>query len=116
MGARVVPGQSYSLSCEQIIDNPVPRGRGDHGGLQGFHQGQNPAAVVEQSVDISVLGGAFHDLHPDPGSPPHPQYRVMRLFNELFALFPPSSKKVRSPLGSDSEGARELELMDAGGL
>ena len=64
---EVFSQDSYSLSSEHIIDNPVPRGRGDHGGLQGFLQGQNPAAIVVQSVGIPAIGGAFHDLH--PGSP-----------------------------------------------
>ena len=60
-------------TAEHIVNIPVPRGRGGSGGgggggLQGFLQGQNPAAVVEQIVDIPVPGGAFHDLHPDLGS------------------------------------------------
>ena len=77
-----LPGESYSLSSEQIIDNPVPR-RGDQGGFQGFPQGQNPAAFVEHSVDIPVLlAKALNSLilvvHALP------QYRVKRLGMVFF--------------------------------
>ena len=50
---------------EQIVDNPVPLGRGDHGGLQGFSPSRGSKRTVEQIVDIPA-GGAFHDP-PDPG-------------------------------------------------
>ena len=59
-----LPGQSCSLSAEQIVDNPVPRfRRGFGGGLHGLHPGQCSsafmehhrvaAATAEQNVDIS---------------------------------------------------------------
>ena len=70
------PGQSYSLSAEQIVDNPVPR-RGFGGGLHGLHPGQSssafyrtdqrfPEATAEQNVDIPVPCGAPHDFHKNP--------------------------------------------------
>ena len=40
-----LPGQSYSLSAEQIVDNPVPRfRRGFGGGPHGLHPGQSSSA------------------------------------------------------------------------
>ena len=43
-----LPGHAYSLSAEQIVDNPLPR-RGFDGGLQGFHPGQSTAANASMS-------------------------------------------------------------------
>ena len=40
-----LPGQSYSVIAEQIVDNPVrPGGPGD---LQGFSRGQGSTAFLE---------------------------------------------------------------------
>ena len=64
-----LPGQSYSLSAEQIVDYPVPRfRRGFGGGLHGLQPGQSssafygadhrvPAATAEQNVDIPAPRG-----------------------------------------------------------
>ena len=71
-----LPGQSYSLSAEQIVDIPVPR-RGFGGGLHGSHPGQSSsafygadhraaAATAEQNVDIPVPRGAPHGFHQNP--------------------------------------------------
>ena len=66
-------GQGYSLTAEQIVDNPVPR-RGFDEGLQGFPPGQSSAASLEQTVHIPVPHGGRHDLHPpsaaDSSNPP----------------------------------------------
>ena len=71
-------GHSYSLSAEQIVDNPVPRfRRGFGGGLHGLHPGQSstafgeadhrvPAATVEQNVDVPAPRGAPRDFHQSP--------------------------------------------------
>ena len=67
-----LPGQSYSMTAEQIVDNPVPR-RGFDEGFQGFHPGQSTAASSEQIVDIPVPHGGRHDLSPssaDFSNPP----------------------------------------------
>ena len=56
-----LPGQSYSLSAEQIVDNPVPR-RGFGGGLLGFHAGQNSTAFGEADHRATPRG-APHDFH-----------------------------------------------------
>ena len=55
-------------TVEHIVNIPVPPGRGDHGGLHGLHQGQNTAAVVEQSVDIPVSAGGGPQLRDLGGS------------------------------------------------
>ena len=58
---------TLAVLAEQIVDIPVPPGRGVHGGLQGFSTGQDSTALfVEQNVDVPVPGGGVHDLH-DPG-------------------------------------------------
>ena len=86
-------------TVEHIVNIPVPRGRGSSGsggGLRGFLPGQNPAAVVEQSVDIPVLGGAIHDLHPDPGSPASSAVLRDEAFQAFFRTFPRSQKSTQS--------------------
>ena len=80
-----VPTILYFLKqpiAEQIVDIPVPRGRGGSGGrgLQGFHPRQGSQRAVEQLVVIPAPGGGLHDSNPVPGSAPHLQFRVMRLF------------------------------------
>ena len=43
-----LPGQSYSLSAEQIVDNPVPHSRRGLGGcLHGLHPGQSSTTFGE---------------------------------------------------------------------
>ena len=54
------------LVSEQIVVIPVPRRVSGSGGLQGFFQGQNPTAFVEQKVECQVPGGGLHVL-PGPG-------------------------------------------------
>ena len=76
-----LPGQSYSMTAEQIVDNPVPR-RGFDEGLQGFPPGQSSATSSEQTVDIPVPHGGRNDLSPS---------------SEDFSN-PPERKKVRRSL------------------
>ena len=99
-----LPGQSSSLSAEQIVDNPVPRSRrGVGGSLHGLHPGQSsaafgeadnrsPAATAEQNVDIPVLPGAIHDVHhdllPAAGSSDLPD-----TVNQGFFALSPAGKK-----------------------
>ena len=60
-----VPTILYFL--KQKVDIPVPRTRGDHGGLQGFPPRQAALKrTVEQIVDIPV-GGGLQDFLPGPG-------------------------------------------------
>ena len=47
-----LPGQSYSVTAEQIVDNPVrPGGAGD---LQSFPRGQGSTAFLEQIAEFPV--------------------------------------------------------------
>ena len=122
-----LPGQSYSLSAEQIVDNPVPRFRRDFGGgLDGLHQGQSstsfgeadyrvPAATAEQNVDIPAPRGAPHHFHQNPlpaaGSSDLPDTANQWVFSTF-----PRRKKVRrsrAPRGrnwarTSAHGLREL--------
>ena len=78
-----LPGQ-YSLTAEQIVDNPVPRRR-FRGDLQGLHRGQISAAFFEQIADP---GGGPPDFLPVQGpavsssiSPEHAGLRGFRTFS-----------------------------------
>ena len=53
--------RSCSLLAEQIVDIPVPRGRGSSGvgGLQGFQPRQGSHRTVEQNVDNPVPSGGL---------------------------------------------------------
>ena len=46
-----LPGQSYSFSAEQIVDNPLPR-PGGAGDLQGLSRGQSSTAFSEQIAEF----------------------------------------------------------------
>ena len=52
-----LPRQNYSMTAEQIVDNPVPR-PGDGGSLQGLHRGQSSTAFLEQIAESPDPGGA----------------------------------------------------------
>ena len=56
-----LPGQAYSLTAEQIVDNPVPR-RGFDEGLQGFPQDRVQQRVRSRSLTFqfrTVAGMTF---------------------------------------------------------
>ena len=119
-----LPGQSYSLSAEQIVDNPVPR-RCFDGGLHGSHPGQSSsafygadhrvaAATAEQNVDIPVPRGAPHDFHQNP-LPAAFQICWKQQIKGFLALFPGRKKvqRSRAPRGrnwarTSAHGLREL--------
>ena len=81
-----LPGQNYSMTAEQIVDNPVPC-RGCDEGLQGFPPGQSSTTSSEQTVDIPVPHGGRHDLSPssaDFSNPPDTANQgVFRTFPRL---------------------------------
>ena len=107
IGVWVIVSYSSSLQriAEQIIDIPVPQGRGDRGGgggLQGLRPGQNSTALGGADlVDIPVPhGGGLHG----PGSTAsssHSPGAVDEAFTCFFSNFSPKSKKcaVGSALG-----------------
>ena len=119
-----LPGQSYSFTAEQIIDNPVPR-CGLGGGLHGLHPGQSSTAfgepdhripaTAEQIVDIPVLRGAPHDFHQDPLSAAGSSDLPDTANQSGFWHFSPDEKKCKGRRESECEGARALKLMDAFG-
>ena len=80
-------------------------GSGGGGGPLGFLQGQNPAALFEQNVDIPVPRGG-HDLHLDPGSAASSAVSRDEAFQVFFSHFSPISKKCAVRQESESEGAR----------
>ena len=77
-------------TVEQTIDIPVPRTRGDHGGLQDFLPDPGMAAPSAVSRDERDRG--------------------------FFRTFPRSKKSVEVAGEFECEGARALELIHAGGL
>ena len=122
-----LPGQSYSLSAEQIVDNPVPRfRRGFGGGPHGLHPGQSSsafcgadhrvaAATAEQNVDIPAPRGAPRDFHQHP-LPSAGSSDLLETANQGFFRTFPHRKKVRrsrAPRGrnwvrTSAHGFREL--------
>ena len=141
----VVSFSSLQQTAEQSTDIPVPRTRGDraHGPDSGHSCSTDggPASFAHASISHGALGAAdggavgggadcrvfflsaavSTDI-PVPrtrglilGCQPHPQSRVMRRFKG-FSHFSPSSKKCAVRREVECEGARALELMDAGGF
>ena len=111
-----VPTILYFLKqpiAEQIMDIPVPRGRGGSGdgGLQGFHPGQGSQRTAEQLVDIPVPGAGLHDSLPGPelaASSAVSRDELGQCFF-FFALFP-EVKKCGVRREFECEGARGSTL------
>ena len=94
----------------QIVDNPVPLGRGDHGGLQGFPLRRGSQRTVEEIFDIPA-GLGLQEFLPDPGVAASSAVSRYEAFHGRgrFRTFPRFQKKCEVRLESESEGARELE-------
>ena len=88
-----LPGQSYSMTAEQIVDNPVPR-RGFDEGLQGFPPGQSSATSSEPTVDIPVPHGGRHDLSPSSADFSNPPDTANQ---GVFRTFPRFKKSAKIP-------------------
>ena len=88
-----LPRQGYSLTAEQIVDNPVPR-RGFDEGLQGFPPGQSSAASSEQTVHIPVPHGGRHDLSPSSADFSNPPDTANQ---GVFRTFPRYKKSAKIP-------------------
>ena len=88
-----LPGHSYSMTAEQIVDNPVPR-RGFDEGLQGFPPGQSSATSSEQTVDIPVPHGGRHDLSPSSADFSNPPDTANQ---GVFRTFPRLKKSAKIP-------------------
>ena len=64
--SRFLPGQNFSMTAEQIVDNPVrPGGAGD---LQGCPRGQGSTAFSKQIPEFPDPGGGRQDFQPVQGS------------------------------------------------
>ena len=104
-----LPGQNYSMTAEQIVDNPVPS-RGFDEGLQGFPPGQSTAASSEQIVDIPVPHGGRHDLSPSSADFSNPPDTANQ---GVFRTFPRLKKKCEGHFALESESASERQLIRA---
>ena len=62
-----LPGQNYSMTAEQIVDNPVPR-PGGAGDFQGLPQWTGSTAFSEQIAEFPDPGGGRQDFQPVQGS------------------------------------------------
>ena len=63
-----LPGQHYSMTAEQIVDNPVPR-RSFSGDLQGFSPGQSSSKRTANKIaDIPVPSGGPQDFSSNSSS------------------------------------------------
>ena len=100
-----LPGQAYSLTAEQIVDNPFPR-RGFDEGLQGF----SPQDRVQQRVRSRPFTFQFRTVQQRIF-----QIRQVRRFKVFFRTFPrykksedPAHSVVRECPGSRAHGLHEL--------
>ena len=124
--------RGYSLSAEQIVDNPVPRfRRGFGGGLHGLHPGQSSSAfcgadhraaeaTAEQNVDIPVPRGAPHDFHQNP-LPAAGSSDLLETANQgVLGTSPRRKKSAKIPRTQGAELGADLQLMasvsSAGGV
>ena len=70
---------------------------------------------MEQNVDIPVAGGGLHVL-PDPGGSSSSAVSRDERGEGFFSDFSPGQQKSEVRRQSEPEGARQVELMDSGGL
>ena len=100
-------GQNYSMTAEQIVDNPVPR-RGFDEGLQGFPPGQSTAASSEQIVDLEfrMVAGMTFLLR-------QRIFQIRQGKSRGFSHFSPKEKKCEDHFALESESASERQLIRA---
>ena len=80
-----LPGQ-YSLTAEQIVDDPVPRRR-SRGDFQGLHRGQSSTAFFEQIADPARRSSRFSaSSGPAASSSISPEHAVLRGFHTFFLI------------------------------
>ena len=90
-----LPGQNYSMTAEQIVDNPAPR-PGAAGGLQGFRRGQGSTAFPEQIPEFPDPGGGRQDFQPVQGSAVSSSDSPGQAGEWVFSTFPWKKKVQRS--------------------
>ena len=91
-----LPEQNYSMTVEQIVDNPVPR-RVCAGDLQGFPSGQGSTAFSEQIPEFPDPGGGRHDFQPVQGSAASSSDSPGQAGEGFFSHFFPPEKKREDP-------------------
>ena len=97
-----LPGQNYSMTAEQIVDNQVPR-PGGAGDLQGFPRGQGSAAFSEQITEFPDPGGGRQDFQPVQGSAASSSDSPGQAGEGVFSTFPRKKKSAKIPRTQGSE-------------
>ena len=109
-----LPGQIYSVTAEQIVDNPVRPGCA--GDLQSFPRGQGSTAFSEQIPVFPDPGGGREDFQPVQGSAASSSDLPGQAGQGFFSRFSPKSKKCDTTSALEVGTASALEPMDAGAL
>ena len=106
-----LPGQNYSMTAEQIVDNPVPR-PGVARDLQGFPRGQGSTAFSEQIPKFPDPGGGRQDFQPVQGSAASSSDSRGQAGQGVFRTFHHRKKSAKVPrrnwVPSRAHGRREL--------
>ena len=97
----VLPGQNYSMTAEQIVDNPVPRPGGVED-LQGLSRGQGSTALSEQIPEFPDPGGG-RDFQPVQGSAASSSDLPGQAGQGVFSTFHREKKVQRSRAPCESE-------------
>ena len=112
-----LPGQNYSMTAEQIVDNPVPTSWYSMKDFKVFPQDRVQQPSSEQTVDIPVPHGGRHDLSPssaDFSNPPDMANQgVFRTFPRLkksAKITSHSSQRVPRSASSSELSAHQMAL------
>ena len=97
-----LPGQSYSMTGEQIVDNPVPR-PGGAGDLQVFPRGQGSTALSEQIPEFPDPGGGREDFQPVQRFAVSSSDSSGQAGQGVFRTFPQQEKSAKIPRTQGSE-------------
>ena len=106
-----LPGQNYSMTAEQIVDNPVPR-PGGVGDLQGFPRGQGSTALSEQIPEFPDPRGGREDFQPVQGSAVSSSDSPWTSWSRGFLALFTTGKKCEDPAHPGVGTGCALELMD----
>ena len=91
-----LPGQNFSVTAEQIVDNPVRSGSAED--LQGFPRGQGSTAFSEE-----ILEFPDQDFQPVQGSAASSSDLPGQAGQGFFRTFPQMKKSATLPARSRSE-------------
>ena len=102
MSFQFLPGQNYSMTAEQIVDNPVPRpvGAGD---LQGFPSGHGSTAFSEQIPEFPDPGGAVKIFSQSRAPQRLPRILLDKLVKGFLSTFHQKKKSAKIPRTKGSE-------------